>query len=285
MIRLAWLAIAAMAIVSPDPLAHDLLGPQGEPLPFDTREELVEFLETAEIVSAEELGGTSAEPLKVVLEKDGVRMHGVFRHVDKRMERIRYKGRFYKELSDSCFFEPAAYRLSRLLGLDLVPPAVERVYRGQRGSLQAWVEGTMTETERIEEGLVPPDDRRWRHQKNAMRVFDNLVFNADRNTGNILVDADWNLWLVDHTRAFQRVEELRNPLEVMRIDRTLWRRLQELDRETLDTELGPYLSPFEIADLLVRRDLLVEHIRSLVAQRGEAVVFFDTADERLARSD
>jgi hypothetical protein len=36
-----------------------------------------------------------------------------------------------------------------------------------------------------------------------MRVFDQLIYNTDRNTGNVLYDTGWRLWGIDHTRAFR----------------------------------------------------------------------------------
>ena len=42
-----------------------------------------------------------------------------------------------------------------------------------------------------------------------MRLFDSLIFNDDRNPGNYLFDADWKLWMIDHSRAFQMRRELK----------------------------------------------------------------------------
>ena len=35
-----------------------------------------------------------------------------------------------------------------------------------------------------------------------MKLFDQLIANIDRNQGNLLYDADWHLFLIDHSRAF-----------------------------------------------------------------------------------
>ena len=46
---------------------------------------------------------------------------------------------------DNYIYEPAAYQLSLLLGLDNVPPATLRKIDNKNGSVQIWVENAMTE--------------------------------------------------------------------------------------------------------------------------------------------
>ena len=112
-------------------------------------------------------------------------------------------GKFYRNFRDNFAFECAAYELAQALGIKRVPPAVPRVLDGKEGSLQAWVENAMTEAKRQEKGEDPPDVLRWAHVQAEKMVFDALINNTDRNTGNELIDRDWNVWWIDHTRAFQ----------------------------------------------------------------------------------
>ena len=37
----------------------------------------------------------------------------------------------------------------------------------------------------------------------SLRIFDELIQNRDRNTGNLLWTTDWKMWMIDHTRAFR----------------------------------------------------------------------------------
>ncbi len=46
------------------------LDPQGQPLPFQSNEEIEEFLRTAEIVSQRRIGEGINNPFRVLLEKD-----------------------------------------------------------------------------------------------------------------------------------------------------------------------------------------------------------------------
>jgi hypothetical protein len=108
-----------------------------------------------------------------------------------------------------------------------------------------------------------------------MSTFDNLIGNYDRNQGNVLIDRDWHLWLVDHSRSFLRAKRLLFPEKVQRCDRKLLRALRDLDREVVRRRLTEVLSRAEIDALLVRRDLLVRRFESLGFERGEDAVLFD----------
>jgi len=251
------------------------LDPEGKPLPFSSDEEVMEFLRTARLVRFKEIPEGVTHPRKALLEKDGVRMHAIFRDVNQDKPRQRLKdGTVVLNFRDSYIFEPAAYELSRLLGLDNVPPVVLRKLRGKRGSLQAWVENTMTDKSRVSDNITAPDKMLWNRQMWNMRVFDNLIYNTDRNQGNILYDGDWKVWLIDHTRAFRREKELRNPGLVIHCERKFWEKLKSLDEETVRERLKKFLRSSQIKALMRRRDILVEHIQKLIQERGESKVLF-----------
>ena len=83
-----------------------------------------------------------------------------------------------------------------------------------------------------------------------MRVFDELIANTDRNQGNMLIDRDWKLWLIDHSRAFRLNETLHAPMHVRRCDRALLTQMKALTRKAVDEELGDYLTSSEREALL-----------------------------------
>jgi len=254
-------------------------GPNGESLPFRNNEEIEEFLRTAKVVSQKRVGEGITNPLKVLLEKDGVQMHAVFR--DVRVESNQKKmndGTTKYFFRDDARFECAAYELSKLLGLNTVPPAVERKIREKKGTLQAWVENVTTERALRKETDVPPTGGinrwRWIMQRQNIYIFDNLIYNEDRNLGNILIEPDWNLWMIDHTRAFRRWKALMNPEQVQFAERSLWEKLQALDETVVRAELKDFLKPVEINGLIERKGLLVAHIQKLIDERGEKDVLF-----------
>jgi hypothetical protein len=164
------------------------------------------------------------------------------------------------ELGDRYQREVAAYRLARLLGLRLVPPAVLRRIDGEEGSLQLWVEGALSEEGRRSEDLRPPDPGAYRRQRARMQVFDVLIHNHERGPDNVLVTPDdWRLHLIDHARAFGPRCTRPPSLEDVPVaaDPVLTERLRALDRDILQRELGELLADEEIAALLKRRDQLL----------------------------
>jgi hypothetical protein len=217
-------------------------------------------------------------PRKVLLEKDGIQMHAVFRNVDLEIEGERISGRFWTVFWDQDLHEVAAYRLARMLGMDNVPPAVPRTVGRSSGSLQIWLEGVMTEGMRREDGLQSPYPREWFLQNRLMYVFDNLIWNSDRNLGNMLIDSDWKFWLIDHTRAFQDSGDLRSPDEVTHVERVFWERLQAMDEQDIRAQLEDVLDGSALRSLLIRREKLIEYIEELIAVRGEEVVLFGWDD-------
>ena len=133
------------------------LGPDGEQLSFRSNEEIEEFLRTAEIISRERVGEGLNNFLKVLLEKDGIQMHAIFRDVHvERTQMPLSDGKISFFFRDDAIFECAAYELAKLLGLDTVPPTVGRKIRGQQGTLQAWVENVATQKALREETDIPP---------------------------------------------------------------------------------------------------------------------------------
>lgn len=256
-------------------------GPDGEPLPFRTDEGVCDFLRTATVTDMEEIPEGVTNPRRALLEKDGVRMRAIFRDVNiSKSIGPGMEGRSRLRFRDCCLFEIAAYELSRLLGLDNVPPTVIRKIRGGEGTLQIWLEGTITERVRLKEGREPPSP--WHHamQHQIMKLFDNLIYNEDRNKGNVLYDGNWKLWMVDHTRAFRMDKELPNPEEIKVCERGLWEKLQALDEAVLTERLDGLLRGSEIEALLIRKDLLIAHINRLIEERGEKGVLFHYYEPR-----
>jgi hypothetical protein len=184
-------------------------------------------------------------------------------------------GAFHLVWRDSYVYDIAAYRLDRLLALNRMPPVVARTIRGDRGSLQIWLENTISENERRKRGYEPPEIARLNQQRETLRIFDNLVANRDVNLGNTLIDGNWRLWFIDCSRCFGRSANLLYPDSITHCERGLWKALRELDREAADEALSSYLSPAEIEDLLERRDRIVEILESEIEKWGPELVIFD----------
>lgn len=163
--------------------------------------------------------------------------------------------------------EIAAYELDKLLGLNMVPPAVEKRWKGDRGAAVQWVDGVRQW--KAVENLPKPDS--WNLEAIRMKMFDNLIGNSDRNAGNFLVDDGWNLVLIDHSRAF--VNDSKLPFPMVRIDRRLWDRMLALDEAGLLAALNPWIDKTSVRAMLKRRDKMQEVVNKLVKSSSEAAVF------------
>ncbi len=257
------------------PASHAWLGPEGQPLPFATESEFLEFLRTAKMKSMKSISSGITAPRKVLLEKDGLQAHAHFNYVDEEEPvKVFADGSRMQRFRDSYKFQGAAYELAKILGLDNVPPAVERRLAGYAGSLSVWIEGAMTDERRRKEKKTPPDMTRWMRQMEIMHVFDSLIFNTDRNFGNVLIDANWKVWLIDHTRAFRPDDKLKSPENIHGCGRNLFQRLKRLDEQEVRARLKPHLRAYEIDAVLKRRARLVEYIEDLIRKNGEDAVLF-----------
>ena len=267
---------------SAQPEQRRFLGLDGDYLPFDTDDAILDFLSTAEIVSRDRIPVGVTRPEEVMLEKDGIRARATYKDIDERYERVQMSdGSHFMNLRDYYMFERAAYELAQMLGLDNVPPTVVRRFGRDRASLQMWIENSMTELDRANEGQRPPNARQWTRQLQAMYLFDDLTGNVDRNAGDIVIDRDsWKLWMIDHSRAFQRDTKLRHAALLLFCSRDLWENLQALDNEEVAGQLGEYLTPLELNSMFERRDALVEHIQALIDERGEDEVIFAVQQQR-----
>jgi hypothetical protein len=236
------------------------LGPDGNPLPFKTDEEVMEFMRTAKVVSVREIGEGITRPEVVMLEKEGIQMRAHFQS--------------HSGFRDTYLFNIAAYKLGVMLGLDNIPPSVRGKVKGKWGSLTIWLEKTMTDKRRQAKKIVPPELLRWNRQMYRIWLFDELIGNIDRNQGNLLIDEGWNLWMIDHTRAFRRGKKLMRPERIRQFDRKLWDKILVLDEEEVKTRLKELLSGSEVKAIFKRRDQLAKHIQKLVDEHGEAQIFY-----------
>lgn len=251
--------------------------PTGTPLPFTSGAEAVGFLRTATVVSSEEIPEGSTKPLLMLLEKDGVQARAIFRSFERVQDRVVDPDSGltrFQPFRDSSTFEAAAYDLAALLGLPFVPPTVRRVIDNHDGTLQLWIESAMSEKERQERGIAPPNEDWWRGVLQTLVIFDNLIFNADRNTGNLLIDPAWRVWFIDHTRSFQQDRNLRNPEHITFCERRLFERLRDLSDDEIRDAMLPYLDGRQIGALLRRRERIVERIDELIDDNGEDAVLF-----------
>ncbi len=169
--------------------------------------------------------------------------------------------------------EMASYELDKLLDLQMIPPTVEKRVKNDLGAAIMWV-APVRSFKQMGGPPTPPAEHidSWNRQMAKAKMFDNLINNKDPNLGNWLVDPAWDLILIDHTRAFAPGKDMVHKMN--RIDKGLWERMLALDAASLKPALDSYLDGGQIKDILDRRDRMKKEIDKMVAERGEANVFF-----------
>jgi hypothetical protein len=234
------------------------------------------FLLEAKVEDNRETGVGVTNSLRATMFDGALRHDGHIQTIDER--KLQFQSVQGNELNfrDAWQFNVAGYRLDRLLGLNMTPVSVERKWRGRAGSYTWWVDNvTMDERQRLQRKIEPPDADRWNRQISVLRVFDQLIYNTDRNTQNMVIDADWNLWMIDHTRAFRLQKQLLSAKQITRCDRRLLATLRELNRDAVKDAISPYLTSLEIDGLMARRDAIVKLVDQKVTQEGEAKILYD----------
>jgi hypothetical protein len=177
---------------------------------------------------------------------------------------------------DSYKFNIAAYRLDRLLGIGNVPVTVERKVGGKSCAVDWWVDDVMMdEAARKQKKIDAPDPDAWNQRMYVVRVFDQLIYNVDRNMQNLLILKNWDLVMIDHSRSFRLQRTLENPKNLATCDRTLLANLRALDKDEVQRRLGPFVTKSEIQGLMARRDLIVKFFDSQIKEKGEAAVLYD----------
>lgn len=231
----------SVVVVDQDGTAHSPSPHPPVPAVGLSEDEIVRTLASGEVVSS----SAAADGRSIVVIRDGEhRLQAVFREHPRRG--------FAPEL--------AAWRLDRMLGLEMVPVTVEREIGGRRGSLQLLPEGVLDETARAAAGEGASAWCPLRDQWQAMYLFDTLAGNGDRAPGSMLYrQGTLQLLLSGHGKAFgTRSGRPRYLKDVDLEPGPAWvRALASLTDAQLQAELGDVLDGRRLRALYARRDALL----------------------------
>ena len=225
--------------------------------------DLEDFMRTAPVTNIEDIGTGITRPKRVTQQRGEVINDAVFKYEDTHpniQSKASWNSRRYRD-SDRYVYDVAAYKLDRLLDLQMVPTAVQAEVDGRSGALSDWASNTINERDRLAQD-VPFGGYCEQYEQYRLRfVFDILIYNEDRNLTNILWDRDdFSLLFIDHSLAF-RVSDKR-PKQYRKVDLevsdVLRSRLEALQRSGLDEALSAYLHPRQIAAILERRNLILD---------------------------
>lgn len=237
--------------------------------------EMEEFLRLGTVGALRNIPKGVTLPRRATVEYKGMKHDAAIQTVD--ISKSEYKTAAGTELNfrDSWKYNVAGYELAKILELNMVPPYVERSVGGAAASLSWWVNDTMMEYDRYRQKIEVPDKDSWNKQMYAVRVLHELVYDTDPNLTNILITKDWQIWVIDFTRAFRLYKTVRDPKNLVQCDRRLLAKLRTLDKDRLQEKLGRWLTKSEINALIGRAGKIAEFFDKEVAAKGEGAVLFD----------
>ncbi|UCF66945.1 MAG: hypothetical protein JSV80_14335 [Acidobacteriota bacterium] len=221
--------------------------------------ELERFLLEAEVESSEWLAEGITRPRKLLLVGGDTEQLAIFKTIDLKVPAAPDAGQD-PYVADKWQYEVAAYRIDRMIGLRMVPVTVMRAIDDIPGSIQQWIDAAAGAAELTKEDSPLVSSPEYAQAMNLKRIFDALIFNADRNPTNILVArADGRVWLIDHSRSFRVFESFPSTVwgRELTLPEPLRERLAGLTQESLDRAVGELLTAEQIAAILARRDRLL----------------------------
>jgi hypothetical protein len=243
-----------------------------------TDHQMEQFLGEAEVVKTKSLSVGVTNSKRATLSLGGLTHDAHVQTIDEFKQRFEGGRSVEINFRDSYRYNIAAYRLDRLIGLNIIPVSVERKIAGRTASVTWWMDDiAMMELDRHKKKIQVPNPDDWNDQMYQVRVFNQLVYNMDPNLGNVLITHDWKIRLVDFTRAFRWQTDLKDSKDLVRIDRRVYNGLRELTDEKLAAAMGPLLMKPEQQGVLARRDKILEFFNAKIAKEGEAAVICDGA--------
>jgi hypothetical protein len=258
----AWLAAAVSA-------------PAGVPATDAEREH---FLLHAEVEKQKAAPGGVTGSYRATLRLDGFTHDAHVQPHDEYKSQLALASGLEIDFRDTWRNNVAAYRLDRMLGLGMIPVTVVRrdERSGKPASYTWWVDDVlMLERERFEKKLRSPDVVQWNRQMYIVKIFDQLVYNFDRNLGNLVIDTSWRIWMIDHTRAFKVFKELRNEKQLSEVcEAELLARLRALEKPALLAATRDLLIEGQVDGLLARRDRIVKTYERRIAEKGDERVLY-----------
>lgn len=243
--------------------------PPDKPAPLSDAD-TEQFLLKGEVLKSRGAGKGITGSLRATLRHEALTHDVHVQIIDESKREFRSKDGTEFNFRDTWTFNVAAYRIDRLIGLGLVPVSVERRWRSTPAAYTWWLDDVMMdEGDRLKKKISPPDLQRWNASMQMVRLFDQLIANTDRNLGNLMITNDWEIWAIDHTRAFRTLGTLKTPGNISRCDRQIFARLKQIDKTSVKNAVGSYLQTYEIDSLLKRRDQIVE----IIEKRGDNGLF------------
>lgn len=237
--------------------------------------QMEEFLRLGKIGQQKSIPKGITLPTRAKLEYNGVEHDAAVQTVNIAKPSFQTSKGTELNFKDYWGYNVAGYELAKMLELNMLPVYVERKVGGQQASLSWWVNDSMMEIDRKNRNMEPPDLDSWNKQMYAVRVWHQLIYDTDPNLTNILIAKDWQIWIIDCTRAFRTHKDLRDTKDLVQCDRKLLAKLRTLDKDMLKEKLSRWLTKTEIEALAARSAKIVEFFDKETAAKGEGAVLYD----------
>ncbi len=237
-----------------------LLRPTNSEQAVQLIENVVSLLKKDPIVSQAELGGGVTASYLVTLQSG---LKAVYKPINAERPNMIHR-------------EVAAFKISHLMRLDIVPPTVLRTIRGVEGSFQLFMETTYR-LKKNKSNTLPVlflNDQEFSVDSflsgRRLRIFDWLINNHDRgsNAGNYLVSKiDGFIYGIDHSTAFvghdkqARADKVPYYESTFLQDRELYDLMRSPSREVLTRALR-HLNSVRVPEFFQRYDHLVNEFES-----------------------
>jgi len=239
--------------------------------------EMEEFLRSGKIVAQHNIPKGVTAPKRLTLEYNGMTHDAAVQTVN--ISKASFQTIHGTELNfkDYWAYNVAGYELAKILELNMVPPYVERKVGGDSAALSWWVDTMMMEYDRYEKKIPVPDQEldSWNKQMYAVRVWHELTYETVPNLTNLLITKDWQLWIIDFTRAFRLFRDVRERKNLVQCDRHLLAKIRSLDKDQLKEKLSRWLTKNEIDTLVARAGKITQFFDKEVAAKGEGAVLYD----------
>jgi hypothetical protein len=250
---------------------------QFTPYELSARPKIEMLLKTAKITKSVAIREGVTKPYRLFLASEEGEISGCWKNVTGSP----------KGYLDEWRFEIAAYEMDKLLGVNMVPPTVEKEFDNKKGSIQLWVNTEYSLKDVADQHIRFPSEKqnhltRMRH---LSRAFDCLIANEDRTAQNLRFTDDWRVILIDHSRSFRASKVytdrlifgrngIQGKLPILTLPHAFVEKIRSLSLENIKAAVGPYLKKKEINAILKRKDLLLTEIQDIVQERGEDKFYY-----------
>jgi hypothetical protein len=90
---------------------------------------------------------------------------------------------------------------------------------------------------------------------------------------NMLIGADWKVWMIDFSRAIRAFHELLDPRVLSMCDRQLPEKMRRLDERKV-LEKTKHVDEALVKPVMARQGLLMAYYEKQIAEKGENAVLY-----------